>query len=533
MNEEAGWGYDLFDINMERQELGDCDQTYDSITHHKIVICKKEDKMQKSDLHTLLIYQRSYFEILEEFFIGATGCSFDKFCNQSEFTEAINKLGESLKNNSKRSSVCMASFETLAKKLGKLYSQESMECFQSVKNVKCCKINLGGSSRFLETQLNAVKKTILISDIVLIPDPVMPWLESKREHEKFKFVNIIEAVFFTLHLKNLHSQDFDMPPFLVFPSWEKSLEENDTQTKNETNQLIADFFSYYANREIISIEDVFDYVDSDENNFLTRVEEQRLFISPGGEVGEPLRDALRNYRDDALQWRTPGFNEILAHAPQGRIVLNGIMERVQPQFHLFENANELNSNPLLCIPAQAHYFSLLSRMNNSRVSDFAGSDQSINVAISALANSRLDYLANINDEQLVELRKSDENVKFRNELRGFITGLPTIKIEDLDYTAAEVCSHIESLISTHQKEVEILNGKYKAKHMKSALIAGGGLAVTMVPALAPFLGAALPLALAAMGKYSSDKFDESHERKVLSSSMLGIFALVKDASKNR
>lgn len=489
--------------------------------------------MQESDLHTLLIYQRAYFEILEEFFVGATGCAFDKFSSPSEFSEAINKLGESLRNDSKRSSASMTSFENLAKNLGKLYSQESMECFKSAKNIKCCKLNLGGSSRFLETQLNAVKKTILISDIVLIPDPVMPWLEAKREHEKFRFVNIIQAIFFTLHLKNLLSQDFDIPPFLVFPSWEKSLEENDQQTKDETNQLIADFFSYYVNREILSIDDVFDYVDSDEKNFLAGVERQGLFISPGGEIGEPVRDALRNYREEAEQWRTPEFNEMLAHAPEGRIVLNGIMERIQPQFHLFENSNELNSNPLLCIPAQAHYFSLLSRMDNSRVFEFSGSDQSLNAAISALTNSRLDYLANINDEQIIELRKSDENVKFRNDLRGVITSLPTIKIEDIDHTAAEVCSYVESLITTHQKEVEILNGKYKAKHMKSALIAGGGLAVTMVPALAPFLGAAIPLALAASGKYTADKLEESHERKVLSSSMLGIFALAKDAGKNK
>lgn len=489
--------------------------------------------MQESDLHTLLIYQRTYFEILEDFFIGATGCSFDKFRSPSEFSDAIRKLGESLRYDSKRSSVFMASFESLATKLGKLYSQESMECFKSAKNIKCCKINLGGSSKFLETQLNAVKKTILISDIVLIPDPLLPWLEAKREYEKFRFVSIIQAAYFILHLKELLSKDFDIPPFIIFPSWEKSLEEIDLQTRDETNQLIADFFSFYVNREIIRIEDVFDYVHSDEEHFLAGVEEKGLFISQGGEIGESLRDALKNYREECKHSRTPEFNEMLSHATEGQIVLNGIMERVQPQFHLFENSNELNSNPLLCIPAQAHYFSLLSRMDHSRVSEFIGSDQSLSAAISALTNSRLDYLANIADEQIIELRKTDENIKFRNELRGFISNLPTIKVDDLNYAAAEVCSHVESLISAHQKEVEILNGKYKAKHMKSALIAGGGLAVTMVPALAPFLGAALPIALAASGKYTADKFEESHERKVLSSSMLGIFALAKNSSKKR
>jgi hypothetical protein len=113
-------------------------------------------------------------------------------------------------------------------------------------------------------------------------------------------------------------------------------------------------------------------------------------------------------------------------------------------------------------------------------------------------------------------------------LRSFIENLPNTKVEDLGYAAAEVCSHVESLVSSHQKEVEKLNGKYEAKHMKTALIAGGGLAVTMVPALAPFLGAALPFAMASGGKYAADKFEKAHEKKVLSSSMIGIFALAKD-----
>lgn len=484
--------------------------------------------MQESDLHTLLTYQRTYFDVLEEFFSEATGCSYNNFCIPSEFSIAIRKLGESLRDDKSRSVASMKAFEALENNLGKLYSQESMECFRSAKNIKCCKINLGGSSRFLETQLNAVRKTILVSDIVLIPDPVMPWLEVEREHEKFRFVNLIQVVYFILHLKELLSQDFDIPPFIVFPSWEKSLEENDEQTKDDTNQLIADFFSYYINRDILSINDVFDYVDREEKHFLQGVGEKGLFISPGGEIGETLDDAFSNYIEEAEQWRTPEFNEMLSQAPKGRVVLNGIMERIQPQYHMFENSNELNSNPLLCVAAQAHYFSLLSKMDNSRVAEFTNADHHLQTAISALTDNRLDYLANINDEQLVELRKTDENVNFRNQLRSFIANLPNTKVDDLGSAAAEVCSHVESLVSSHQKEVEKLNGKYAAKYMKTALIAGSGLAVSMVPALAPFLGAALPFAMASGGKYAADKFEEAHERKVLSSSMIGIFALAKD-----
>lgn len=483
--------------------------------------------MEDTDLHTLIIYQKDYFEILEEFFVGVTAKSHEEFCDPDDFSSAVNKLGEELRNDPKRSQGSRNSYEVLEKKLRNLYGQESMACFKSAQNIKCCKVNLGGSSRFLYTQLNAAKRTMLVSDIVLIPDPVMPWLETSREHEKFKLVQLLQSVYFVLHLKDYLSDEFDLPPFLIFPSWEKSLEENDQQTIDSTRQLIADFFSYYVNEAIEKIEYVFDFVDSEEERFLLGVESERLFISPGGEIGESINVGLENYITESKQWRTEEFTEIISQAKKGRIILNGIIERVQPQYHLFENSYELNSNPLLCVDAQAHYFSLLSKMTNSRIMNLDKTDEGLSAILSTLMNKRLDFLANISEEQLITLRKSNENTNFRNELRQFVTSLPSVNIDDIGHVASEVCSHIEALISGHEKQVEALNGKYEAKHSKTALIAGGGLAVTIVPALAPFLGAALPIALTAGGKYTADKLEEKHERKILSGSMLGVFALAK------
>lgn len=483
--------------------------------------------MEDSDIHTLTIYQKEYFEILSEFFIDATGKTHEEFCSPSEFSQAINRLGKELKGSPQKSKKSRLSYETLDNKLRKLYGQESMACFKSAQNINCCKVNLGGSSRFLETQLNATRKTMLISDVVLIPDPVMPWLESSREHEKFKLVQLLQAVYFILHLKDLLSEDFDLPPFLVFPSWEKSLEEKDDQTIESTRQLTADMFSFYVDEDIEKIEDVFELVDSNETEFLVKVEKEGLFISPGGEIGEPVDVALANYRAEAQQWRTKEFNEIIEQAPKGRVILNGIIERVQPQYHLFENSYELRSNPLLCVDAQAHYFKLLSKMTNCRVANLASTDENTSTILSALMSRRLDFLVNITDDQLITLRKSDENISFRHQLREFVCSLPEASIDDIGYVAAEVCAHIESLISNHEKQVSILNGKYEAKHGKTALIAGGGLAVTMVPALAPFLGAALPIAMTAGGKYVADKLEERHEMKVLSGSLLGVIALAK------
>lgn len=486
--------------------------------------------MIDSDLHTLKIYQADYFEIVNEFFINATGKSHEEFCVPSEFSIAVNRLGEELKADSSRSNRAKQSFATLESKLRRLYGNESIECFKSAKNISYYKVNLGGSSRFLETQLNATRKSLLVTDIVLIPDPIMPWLEAEREHEKFKSVHLLEAAYFILHLTDLLSNEFDLPPFLIFPSWEKSLEELDEQTMSSINQLIADFFSHYIDNGIAGIEDAFEFADIKEEVFLNKVENRNLFIAPGGNIGDSLEYSIATYLDEAKLWRTADFNKILSETSAGHIVLNGILERIQPQYHLIENSSELKSNPLLSIEAQAHYFMLIAKMTNKRVDIISSAENNTQAILAALMNRRLDFLTNIESQQLVTLRKTDENIRFRQKLRVFIADFPEADVTELDYISSEMCAHIESLISEHEKQISILKGKYRAKHSKSALLASGVLAVTLMPALAPFLGAAVPFAMAAGGKYVADKLDERHEKKVLSNSLLGVFALAKNNS---
>ncbi len=106
-----------------------------------------------SDIHTIKIYQQEYFDALREFFIDAVGTTPNNFCIPSEFSRAINGLGDKFKDNPSCSEKLIKAFATLEKRLSVLYSDESAECFKSAKNIECCKVNLGGSSRFLETQL--------------------------------------------------------------------------------------------------------------------------------------------------------------------------------------------------------------------------------------------------------------------------------------------------------------------------------------------------------------------------------------------
>lgn len=488
--------------------------------------------MNQEDLHTLVTYQNEYFEILSEFFISVTGKLPRDFARPDEFHNAVRRMPDEIRHNVKRQLEIQNAYSKLDERLKRLYQSEGASAFRSSKKLDGCKLNLGGSNRFLHTQLNATRKSLLYSDTVLIADPLMPWIEKARNEEKFRHVIPLQMAFFVLHLNDLIESGFDLPPIFIFPSFEKTLEDNDPQTIKDSMQLVADVFSYYVDPGIQTFEDIIAFGDSSPDVFLQKIDAANLFVSPGGEVGESLISAIDNYKNEMRQWRSTSWCEQLFSMGDTRIVTNGISERIQPIYHLLENSNEMRSHPLLCVDAQAHYYQLIAKMTNQRASQAASFDPSTNAILKALSSSRLDFLTNIDDSQIVQLRKTNENVSFRKELRNLVNSLPTTKLDDLGYVASEVCSHIESAISTQERQIRNIQEKYAAKHKSTALFGIGALGVTMFPVLAPFIGALPPLGLASAlaGKYISDKSDEVSEKKQESRSMMGVIAIAKTRS---
>ena len=111
------------------------------------------------------------------------------------------------------------------------YGHRKMSGFQEASKLGGMKLVLGGGSHFTATHLQAERKMLLHADTILIPDPVLPWIEVEREAERFKFVNLLQNIFMLLHLKPLVDVELSYPAIWVFPSFEKSLEEKGEETK--------------------------------------------------------------------------------------------------------------------------------------------------------------------------------------------------------------------------------------------------------------------------------------------------------------
>lgn len=254
-----------------------------------------------------------------------------------------------------------------------------------------------------------------------------------------------------------------------------------------------------------------------------------MFIPPGASPGTPIKKALVIYEEYVKEWRSYEWFECYERLTPQEVIFNAINERILPQYHLMENSYELHSNPLIPIPQQAHYFKLISHMNSSRLYHLGLINRSNNKLINALSDRRFSWLSCVSQEALIEIRRNDGNIKFRQDLFQIINQMSNALLEDSDHIVGEIVHHIEKLHAEHAKEIQKIEENFKRKH-KDTLIAGFiSLGVMLIPLLAPFIGPSAPIALVI--KYGKDKKDELIAKEVMSNSLMGILAEASPAEK--
>lgn len=468
-------------------------------------------------LHDFVRYQKGLFELFSEFFRRATGIDTpDQFATFDSFSDAIRGNSATLAQRGQ------GAFVWADENIRPYYVKESSAAYGNARQLGGLKLVLGGGSEFLSTHLASVRGSLLYADTVLVPDPVFPWFETDRLEERFRHVKLLRAIFAILHLKPLIDADLRIPPVCVFPSFEKLLDANDEVTQKRSSQLITDVLAYHIDPGFQQLNDVLQFADQHPERFLEKVGQANLFVAPGGPIGEPVHDALARYLDDLETWRSPEWLAPFRKLPVHAQVLNGIMERIAPQYHLLENADELASHPLVAIEQQAHYLRIIADMDNARLTRLQALDPAHETLIRGLGHKRMRWLNNVPTDALIELRRNGENVQFRDRLLNSFNALRGADLTNIDRVAAEIATEISRMQAEHDAHIKEIQEKYQTKYGQTAVGAWAATGAAFIPALAPFVGAAVPFAVA--GKYAWDKIAETQERHAAERSLIGVVA---------
>lgn len=462
--------------------------------------------------------QREYFSLLDEFFHRATGSSATQFARSTEeFAERVRLDAHKLAANAD-------AFQWFFSEITSFYSKNKTSTLLQGKEIGGLKYVMGGASRFTETHFNSVRKVLLYADTILIPDPILPWIESPRSEEQFRDVLLLQEAYSLLRLKPIIDANTAYPAIHIFQSYEKTLQNRDQETINGILNLTAGVIGSFLNHDFESFNDLLDFIKCNPESYLAGVEQNNLFIAPGQDVvGKPLQEQVSEYVNEMYKWRTEEYINRLQTLSPVELVTNGMIERFSHQYHLMENAEYLSANPMISIPQQWHYFELCAHAIENRLADRGIINEDALRTIRALEVPGLAWLGDIDILDLVHMREANENEEFRKDLTNYIGELRGVSANDLNRVAAQISRAVASLISEHKNEVAAIQRKYKRNHTQTAVTAWVTAAAVFSPILGPFVGTTTaPLAL--LGKYAWDKYNETQDLKHLSRSLMGIFA---------
>lgn len=216
-----------------------------------------------------------FLNVLGEFFTRFTGTSAERFARPDQFEAAVRK------SSRLASAKAGKEFERGIETLQEFCRQKGTASFGAARGPGGLKLVLGGSSRFLNSTLSSTRSMLLYADTVLVPDPVLPWMEQQRQVETFPSVRILEAAFHRLQLKPLVDADLRYPAVAVFQSWEGSLEANNPLTLDGMAALAISFFSHYLDESFEDETEILEYAEKHADSFLAAVERHFLLVAPG------------------------------------------------------------------------------------------------------------------------------------------------------------------------------------------------------------------------------------------------------------
>ncbi len=422
--------------------------------------------------------------------------------------------------------------------LGEFYNHHSANIYQQAKSFGGMRLVTGGQRHFGPSALNAVRITGLYADTQLIPDPIYPFISSDLNLNA-AYLQLAIQLFHILQLRPLVDAKLPVPAVFVFPSYEEVLEQNDAHTKLGLEQLAIRLISPICHGQIQSLEELFDYSSKQETAFLDALMPSGLFVPPGGKPGIQLsaNEAASQYLSELEGKRSLHLLDQMKRMSIGPLLLNGVLERLRPQYHLFENSSELGAQALLSQPVHWHYFEKIAQSNARNLrSQNVISDQALQT-LHAVQDDSLSWLANIPVATLAQLISNNEHRWLREELNKYTSQLASAGTINTNEMIKEVSHGLASLVQRQRKSLKDIELKYTPK--KAAVLTGGILgaglvaSAVMLPLLSPLLAVGAPaVALAGVASgaligFGKEKVGEMVEKHYAGKSMLGVLATTR------
>lgn len=480
--------------------------------------------------------QVELFGLFEAMFAAMTGVAAEYVGSEEEvrsrFEHRIRHESRSFEQSVARAEEELRSF----------YNSHKTKLFGAARQLGGLKTVLGGQRAYTGSAIAATRISGLYVDTQLIPDPVLPFF-LRDLHLNASIFQLTLTLYHILQLKPLVDAQLPEPVVFIFPSFEESLEENDLVTKAGIAHLALSVLRPACDARIESLDELFEYAARYEDKFAEKVLQKNLFIPPGQAPGARLKwpDVIDEYLECLKGVRNRELLEAMRKTNRGVLLANGVIERIRPQYHLLENADELTAQPLLCMPAHWHYFEVCSGTAARELVEQRVLNEQTYQTLRAMHDDSLGWLANVPVRGLLELRIKGEHVALREELKRQTSQLAAAGGVGLDEVVREVNHGLSVLVQRQQKAIKEVEERYKSKYASTVtgalLGAGAGAAMLLMPSLALVAGITAPAAAAVGalvgggGTLAKEKAAEVVEKRNVSKTLVGMLATARNQAK--
>jgi hypothetical protein len=464
---------------------------------------------------------RELFVRLEEVFFRLCGYSTAKMMKASpRFRTAYLKKRAGVVKWTKSFGDFRQEVEDVLDSLRAYLGSTNVQRWQGAAALPGLKLVCGGKQSFTASEERAARSMLLYCDTVLIPDPVLPFIETLmvgEPPERNYLPRLLEQIFYLQKLRPLVEAELPFPAIAVFPSFEKSLEQKDPVTQDSLEQQLLGLFSHFIGIGFEDFEELDDLRRKDPARLVSAIASNRLLLATGQEEFEGAATWIRqNYGErlsDEMRSRMDSLDDL-------QLAVQYIQDQLVPQHHLKENAESLNASPLIAADTQWHYFLILRQVEREILVRYGIVRPETVELIEALNTPSLRWLGNVPIDALVDLRLGLQNDSFRKKLHDQMDELGRADGENLDAVTAKVSRAIGKMIAEHESDAKAIAEKYRTKHAQTVV-------ATWMTAGASF-AAILPLTVAAAlgvaSKYGADKVGEILDLRANRKALFGVLA---------
>lgn len=465
---------------------------------------------------------RTLFAHYSEVFRSFTGCLPENFVPEgSDFATQIQRIGARLASDPRIAEALHRAADEATQALGKHYASSRNERLHAGVGLPGQKFVLGGTQSFTSSSLRAVQSMLLYADTVLIPDPVQRWTEADPVAEAFPTIRMLEDIYHISKLRPLVEADLPTVPLLVFPSWEKLMEEHDVATKEGMERMFLSVLSPALGATLEDLEEAMSYARRKPDEFLRRINERNLFVPFGDDVGDDKAGAVARQRDEWAQMRSKVFMDVVDRMNDAEVALMTILERLGPQFHALDNANALRASPLFSLAIQWHYFKATYEACSGAMEKTGAISARTLGLVRAMSERNVHWLGRVPIGDLVRLRKEMANLAFRKSLAGILSEFDDGSVSNMDSALANAAIAIDKLLADHDVEARKIDEEYRRRHAQTMTV----LVMSIGAAFTPFVPIVGSVAAAgAIAKMAADEVDRRLKHHDLSRTMMGLLA---------